>query len=1196
MREVPIVLTLAEQYGLHLLRKRLEAVRTEQAESFAGLKVIQKVRILPDDILRISIAARPVLVVELERISSDNWEARCPCNPGGSCIHCAVAVASLVGEEGRKEGRSGPRPAAAAPRPQPETDLAKTVRSLLKRSLTPTETSYLNQIQTGYDRLHLTHVISRQDMAAVSATPGHAGPQARTRVMDVWPELPRDPLNYWHGLARQARLQETNVPEFMQKVAELAPPPAEWLRAWEQEELKQWVDALAEAAESLSSIAKEAERPAEMVNLRLALTPEALQPEVQTPLKPGWRPLRAQAFLNHIEEYTSGEITSTPEAQVLWDQFARLQMNHYGVYLDWEPQNPVQKLVASLLNRADCRPLIVNKDGAPFEFSPEPLRWAMRPPDSESPTYRFNLVRPDGTVATGLDIWIPGPPGYAGDKRILYQAPPIPSFLNTNGTTQIPAEAVETEAGVRLLKRLGIPLTPDLEKAVHLIPLHLGLEFRLIAPDSGSTVQDRVTIHATTRTPTGEIVDAFRFMTWQTNSGRRSGRKTVNYDRDQVRHPVPLVQGLGGKWDANQDCFTLRITRNFPETFLAWHQSLPATVEVLLPDLLKTILVAPIEAEVRLNVEPQGVDWFDLSVQIEAKDSDLTPEELNLLLGAKGGYVRLGEKGWRRASLKLTEEDTRQLANIGLDPLELSNEPQRLHALQLADEATRRLLPENQAEEIRIRASELKARVTPPVPTELKATLRPYQLDGFHFLAYLAENRFGGVLADDMGLGKTVQTLTWIAWVRRRLAETADASQPDMAGVAGRILIVCPKSVVPNWKAEANRFLPDLRVATWQGQGESEFPAVAAGCDLLVMNYAQLRGLQETLVRQEWLAVVLDEAQAIKNPDSQTAQAARALKATHRLALTGTPIENRLLDLWSILTFAMPGALGKRATFQRAYGRSTDTLARQRLAARVRPFLLRRTKSQVARDLPPRIEEDLVCELEGVQRDLYRAEYKKARTLLLKVRTSADLDQLRFHFLTSLLRLRQICCHPALVDRTHLEAGSAKVEAMLDLLEPLMEEGNKVLVFSQFVSMLDLLQKEVRKREWKDFYLAGDTEDRGDLVEAFNKTEGAAVFLISLKAGGFGLNLTSASYVVLFDPWWNPAVESQAIDRTHRIGQTRTVFAYRLLVKGSIEEKIRELQRQKSALAGDILGEERFSQALTLNDLEFLFSSAEPAL
>jgi SNF2 family DNA or RNA helicase len=335
--------------------------------------------------------------------------------------------------------------------------------------------------------------------------------------------------------------------------------------------------------------------------------------------------------------------------------------------------------------------------------------------------------------------------------------------------------------------------------------------------------------------------------------------------------------------------------------------------------------------------------------------------------------------------------------------------------------------------------------------------------------------------------------------------------------------------------------------------------------------------------------VILDEGQYIKNPSSQTAQVARSLHATHRLVLSGTPIENRLMDLWSLMAFAMPGVLGSRAQFGRIYDAKGDPFARRRLSSRVRPFLLRRTKAQVAKDLPDRIEEDLFCEIEGEQKTLYRAELKRAQQILLGIKTQKELAKQQFHFLTSLLRLRQICCHPKLVNPKSTMDG-AKAEALLEQLEPLMDEGNKVLVFSQFVELLNLLRPSIEARGWPVFYLAGDTENRGELVQRFQAAEGAGVFLISLKAGGFGLNLTAASYVVLFDPWWNPAVENQAIDRTHRIGQANKVIAYRLLIKDSIEEKIRELQKKKSALAQDVLGEEKFAQSLTLDDLHFLLA------
>jgi len=548
-------------------------------------------------------------------------------------------------------------------------------------------------------------------------------------------------------------------------------------------------------------------------------------------------------------------------------------------------------------------------------------------------------------------------------------------------------------------------------------------------------------------------------------------------------------------------------------------------------------------------------------------------------MNAKGAYVRLENKGWRRLRYDLGDDENERLAQLGLSPRELSAEPQRLHALQLADPAARKFLPEQQAEQIHKRAGEIKARVAPDLPTGITATLRPYQLEGFHFLAYLAVNRFGGVLADDMGLGKTLQTLAWLVWLREQPSEPSTAPS----------LVVCPKSVMDNWQAEAARFAPALRVKAWSASELELLPENLSSSDVHVLNYNQLRLLGESLVHINWLAVVLDEGQYIKNPSSQTAQIARALKCRHRLVLSGTPIENQLLDLWSIMAFSMPGILGSRAQFGRLYDAKGDPLARRRLAARVRPFLLRRTKSQVAKDLPDRIEEDLFCEIEGEQKTLYRAELKAAQQILLRIQTQKELAQQQFHFLTSLLRLRQICCHPRLV-QPDSQAVSAKTEALLEQLEPLMEEGQKVLVFSQFVQMLELLRPALAERQWPVYFLAGQTENRGELVQQFQSAQGPAIFLISLKAGGFGLNLTAASYVVLFDPWWNPAVESQAIDRTHRIGQTRNVIAYRLLIKNSIEEKIRELQKQKKALVQDVLGEEKFSQGLTLEDMRFLFA------
>ncbi|MFZ4695100.1 MAG: DEAD/DEAH box helicase, partial [Verrucomicrobiia bacterium] len=620
-----------------------------------------------------------------------------------------------------------------------------------------------------------------------------------------------------------------------------------------------------------------------------------------------------------------------------------------------------------------------------------------------------------------------------------------------------------------------------------------------------------------------------------------------------------------------------------PEKFIPWLRSLPKHMEVRLDQQLATLLNEPLSASLRLDATSAGMDWFDLRVAVDVGKTELTPEELNMLLKARGGYVRLGAKGWQRLKFSLSAEDDERLARLGLGSEDFDGEPQRLHVLQLADTAATRFLPEARVVEIRRRAGELQTRVTPPVPAVITGQLRPYQVEGFHFLCYLSTNRFGGILADDMGLGKTLQALAWLAWLR---ASLNGKHRPS--------LVICPKSVMDNWRAEATRFFPGLRVNLWRGVEPAALTSALADADLFVINYSQLRILGNRITEVEWHAALLDEGQYIKNPESQTARVARALRADHRLVLTGTPIENRLLDLWSLMAFAMPGVLGNRAQFAKRHNQVDDPLASRRLSARVRPFLLRRTKSEVASDLPDRIEEDLLCEMEGAQQTLYRAEFKSAQQMLLKIKTTSDFDRQRFNFLRSLLRLRQICCHPALVDPKQGAVGGAKIEALVDLLDPLIEEGHKVLVFSQFVSLINLLKPVVREKGWKSFVLTGATENRGALVADFQNTQGPAIFLISLRAGGFGLNLTAASYVVLFDPWWNPAVENQAIDRAHRIGQTNKVMAYRLLIKDSIEEKIRALQRAKFALAEDVLGEGKFSKSLTLDDLRFLFADAPP--
>jgi SNF2 family DNA or RNA helicase len=365
--------------------------------------------------------------------------------------------------------------------------------------------------------------------------------------------------------------------------------------------------------------------------------------------------------------------------------------------------------------------------------------------------------------------------------------------------------------------------------------------------------------------------------------------------------------------------------------------------------------------------------------------------------------------------------------------------------------------------------------------------------------------------------------------------------------------------------------------------------------DIIVTNYALLRRDLEEFHKFAFRAVILDEAQFIKNPGAQVTQSVKQLKCENKIALTGTPLENRLLDLWSIVDFIQPGYLGNQEHFLDTYepkgngdnGESVQRIARKRLSAKLRPLLLRRLKKHVAKDLPDRIEQRRDCPLGDEQRKLYLAELRRSRDQIQQAVAEQGLNKSKMHVLAALTRLRQVCCHPSLVGS---DTASGKTETLFELLDSLVADGQKVLVFSQFVQMLHILEKECQARNIRTHILTGQTKDRQQVVNDFQQETGACVFLLSLRAAGTGLNLTNASYVVLYDPWWNPAVEAQAIDRSHRIGQTQTVNAYRLIAPGTVEEKIWELQQSKAQTIADVLGEEGFARSLTATDLEYLFS------
>ncbi len=576
-----------------------------------------------------------------------------------------------------------------------------------------------------------------------------------------------------------------------------------------------------------------------------------------------------------------------------------------------------------------------------------------------------------------------------------------------------------------------------------------------------------------------------------------------------------------------------------------------------------------------------GVDWFELHGDIDFGDGRIVP--LPRLLAGRGlagdatvtlddGTVGIVPEEWlRRWS---------GIARMG----EVSGDHVRFKMSQVALlDAALASQPTIHVDEQFIRARERLANFNGVGPLDVAPSfngqLRDYQRDALGWLAFLRQIGVGGCLADDMGLGKTVMVLAWLDRLRHEQRKLPPS------------IVVVPRSVVFNWKEETARFAPKLRLLDFSGAARSTEDL--RKYDLVITTYGALRRDAIRLKDVRFEYAILDEAQAIKNASTASAKAARLLQASHRLVLSGTPVENHLGELWSLFEFLNPGLLGTSSMFVKhsAAAARRDPHAMELLARGLRPFILRRTKAQVAPELPDRTELTLHCELQGIQRELYDELRDHYRATLLHRIERDGLARSKMHILEALLRLRQAACHTALVDKRRAGAPSAKFEALLPLLGEVREEGHKILVFSQFTSLLALLRARLDEEGTSYEYLDGQTRDREERVTRFQNDPDCRLFLISLKAGGLGLNLTAAEYVFLLDPWWNPAVEAQAIDRAHRLGQTRHVFAYRLIATNTVEEKIMQLQASKRDLADAILrADAGLLRELKKEDVEALLS------
>ena len=580
-------------------------------------------------------------------------------------------------------------------------------------------------------------------------------------------------------------------------------------------------------------------------------------------------------------------------------------------------------------------------------------------------------------------------------------------------------------------------------------------------------------------------------------------------------------------------------------------------------------------------------DWFDLTVDVRVGGEEVPfaelfvalAEERSHLILPSGAYFSLDRPELRRLAELITE--ARALRDASGEGVRLS----RFQASLWEDlESLGVITAQAGAWEASVRGlAGATDRAEYPTPRSLRAVLRPYQLDGFNWLAFLFEHRLGGVLADDMGLGKTLQALALMCHTRERGLTEAP------------FLVVAPTSVVENWAAECRRFAPDLVPATvtaTEARRGAPLAKVVAGVDVVITSYALFRLEYDDYEGIEWAALFLDEAQFAKNRASHAYRRAKTLPVPFKVAMTGTPMENNLMELWSLLSIAAPGLFANPDRFAEYYQlqieKRGDAERLDQLRRRVRPLMLRRTKEQVAADLPDKQEQVLELELTPRHKKLYQTYLARERQKILGL--IDDMSKNRFEIFRSLTLLRQASLDVSLVDPAHAKVPSTKLDALMEMLDDIVSDGHRVLVFSQFTRFLGMARRRLDTAGIEHCYLDGATRKREAVLSEF-RTGDAPVFLISLKAGGFGLNLTEADYCILLDPWWNPATEAQAVDRIHRIGQTRKVMVYRLVAKDTIEEKVMALKAKKAALFANVVDAGGFeSGALTAGDIRGLLS------
>jgi superfamily II DNA or RNA helicase len=847
---------------------------------------------------------------------------------------------------------------------------------------------------------------------------------------------------------------------------------------------------------------------------------------------------------------------------------------------------------AEVLSMLRDRRVLLEPNSMELRFVDEPLRPRIELDQANAKAVRVRVVFEGGSRRFPLSTgnWFEGTPGWHIDPvdgfarpvadqvtpgwlQRLYRSPAL-----VHPASELPR--LLTELVPRVAASLGAEL-PDLSQVADLVdaPPAFVLQTNGDIVEAQARLSVRYGEH-TFPVPATGFPSPLAFLP---PAGRSTRPQVVRRDVGAEMASVQALLNLGFKPDESGEALVAKgdaavsfWTRGITE--------LPSTWDKRVPDDLAKVLVrsTPVSPQMRVS---SGVDWLSLDLSFSTEGVAVDEVELRACLEHGRHLVKLKDGSYAPVREEDVAEILERMAEIeagvsDLSKLPLSQAGRIQDLMRLVGDA--KVTPAAKA--LFKKLGDVGEIPQVPKPRNLKcANFRDYQKRGFSWLVFLQELGTGGILADDMGLGKTLQTIALLLWAKNK-------SKRKLS------LVIAPTSVVSNWALEIEKFAPSLKTVVWQGPDRHELRAELDDADVMITSYALLRRDEEFLQSLDLRYIVLDEAQHIKNPLSATARAAKSLKSERRLALTGTPIENRLSEIWSIFDFVTPGLLGTLKSFEERYARPIDrgdTEAAEKLRTIIHPLVMRRTKTEVAPELPEKIEQEIVVPMADEQAKLYKQMLKQVRDSVMSAVEKQGVSKAQIQILAALTRMRQVACDPRLTNLSGDWSAetSGKLQALKEILEEAVAGGHRVLVFSQFVQMLQLIRQLLDEIGVTYEYLDGSTKDRQERVERFNKDESINAFLISLKAGGTGLNLTGADTVVHFDPWWNPAVEDQATDRAHRIGQSKVVTVYKLIARDTVEEKILKLSDKKRELVSSVLTTESTPmKGLTKQDIDELFS------